>query len=406
MLKTELNAAAILVALAAHVAAGQSLRTTDGRRIEGTLIALTAATASVEAKEGRQDIPLAQVDAISLAAEAHPGPADRKGQHLLRTADGGLLPVRDVAVHGGTLEAASGIAGRLAVPLERITRLLRPGPAETPAQLESELRPFASPAKKEDTLVVRAPGGKWAAMSGFLNSLGAGKVSFTYEGAETTMKDDPVAAVFLAGAKTAEGPAPAGLVIGTDGSRIPFRTIRLDAKGFVVEGVALGGLRLGVGAVAEVRFRQEAAIYLSDLVPAEAAETPFFDDESPWQRDRSAAGRRLRIAEATYEKGLGLHARCRLVYELGGRYARLTAVAGIDGDLRSGRALLTITADGKPLVEGLLVDRTRPPHRVDLDLRGVRRLEAVVDFAEGTFGSGARVNLCDAVLTPSAHPAP
>jgi hypothetical protein len=140
------------------------------------------------------------------------------------------------------------------------------------------------------------------------------------------------------------------------------------------------------------------AVCLSDLTPTEVEHVPFFDDEFPWRKDRSVSGRPLTLDGRRYEKGFGMHAQCRMVFDLRREYRRFTAVAGIDGDLRRGRASLSVTGDGKSLMERLVLDRSESAAPIALDVNGVEKLAVCVDFIEDTFGVGARVNLCDAVL--------
>ena len=104
------------------------------------------------------------------------------------------------------------------------------------------------------------------------------------------------------------------------------------------------------------------------------------------------------MADLGYEKGLGLHARCELRYELNGAYRRFAAVVGIDDSVRAGAAVLTILLDGKAAGQPVPLDRSQAPKTIDLDVSGVRTMTILVDFAPGTFGSGARVALCDATL--------
>jgi hypothetical protein len=235
-------------------------------------------------------------------------------------------------------------------------------------------------------------------MSGILNSLAKGEVSFTYEATDTSMKDDSVAIILLAVPKKAAAPVGGGLVTTSDGSRIPVNSVACDTATVTIESVALGSVRLSRAAVAEIQFQVQQRSFLSELAPAEVRQTPFFDDDISWQKDRSGSGRSLSLGGVTYEKGLSLPARCRMVFDLRGEFRRLSAVAGIDDEVRVGRAVLSILGDGKPLADRLLLDRARSPENLDLDLRGVTKLVITVDFAEGTFGSGARVTLGDTTL--------
>jgi len=394
--------AALLISLALipSAAAAESVRMTDGREVTGRIVVLNATQATVQRQDGPQAVPLTEIARITLADAPAANPLAGKGQPVVWTDDGGCLAVRDVTVRNGRLRAVTDVIGPVDLPLDRVARVLRPSASETPGQLEQALRQLGPVGGQEDTLVVRAPDGKWVPMNGVLVSLAQGQVAFSYEGTETTMKDDAIAILVLAGTRRTDArPATGGQVTGVDGSRLVFKTILFDDRGIALEGASLGALRLRREGVAEIRFWREGTAFLSDLTPTEVRQTPFFDDEFPWQKDRSVSGLPLVLNGATYEKGLGLHAQCRMAFDLRGEFRRLSAVAGIDDELRAGRATLTILADGKPVVDRLLLDRTKAPEKVDLDLRGVRTLTILVGFAEGTFGNGARVNLCDAVLT-------
>ena len=395
-------ASAVLVAASALAGApaAECVRTSDGRELAGAVLALDSSAATVQQQDGRHTVPLKDIAAIVLSGAPVADLMARKGQGVARLTDGGSLAVREATVGDGKLHAVTDCVGRVALPLERVAVLLRPLASETPAQLEGELRQAGVAPGREDTLVVRAPGGKWIPMNGVLSSLADGQAAFAYEGAETAMKDDSIAiVVFAASSRAGAARAGGGQVICADGSRIAFRTIRLDGKEAAPESEALGALRLRRDGVAEIRLRREDSVFLSDLPPSQVRQTPFFDDEFSWQKDRSVSGQPLSLGGVTCEKGLGLHAHCRLVFGLRGQFQRLTALAGIDDELRAGMALLSLVADGKPLVDRLLLDRSMPPQKLSLDLRGVQSLEVMVDFAERTFGAGARVSLCDPVLT-------
>lgn len=393
-------AAAWALAAVGGALAAETVHTMQGREVTGKLVALDAAGAVVQREDGRHVVPSADIVRITLADTTGGSPMARKGQHVVCARDGSFLAARNVTVHDGKCQALTDLAGQVSLPLERLARILRPSSSETPSGLERRLRQLGGLGGREDALVVRTPAGEWVAIRGILGSLAQGRAIFTYEGAEASMKDDTIAAVVLAGPGLAGAPPQTGgQVTGAGGSRIAFRTLRLDAGRFVVDGASLGVLRLGRQSVSEIRFRREDRVFLSDLTPASVSETPFFDDVFTWQRDRSVSGHALSLNGAAYEKGLGLHARCRLVFNLQGAYRRFSGVAGIDDELRSGRAVLSVVGDGKVLVDRLLLDRTRPARKLDLDLRGLRALTILVDFAKDSFGSGARVNLCDAALT-------
>jgi len=125
------------------------------------------------------------------------------------------------------------------------------------------------------------------------------------------------------------------------------------------------------------------AVYLSELAPARYAHTPYLGVRWPLGEDASAAGRLLRVGDQCYDKGVGLHGRCRVTYRLDGKYAWFEATAGLDPSAGSkGRARLAVFVDGKehPLGEGKERTAQDPPLPVLLDVRDARELTLVVDF--------------------------
>ena len=74
-----------------------------------------------------------------------------------------------------------------------------------------------------------------------------------------------------------------------------------------------------------------------------------------------------------------LHSRTKLSYRLTRAFDRFAALAGIDDRYRSeGDVTLTISGDGKQLLSEHLTGSRQV--QIDLDLRGVRRLEILVDY--------------------------
>jgi hypothetical protein len=211
------------------------------------------------------------------------------------------------------------------------------------------------------------------------------------------MEAASVAAVQFAKVK-GEVPVPAGFLVGTDGSRLAFTAIGLAEGKLTVASFTLGEVTISAERAAGLQFRSDRLAYLSDLEPADAKQTSYFDEKFPFRRDRAADGQPIRLGGVTYEKGLGLHSRSELVFDLGGRYKQLTAIAGIDEGARMGMAYLTILGDGKPLLEKTRLSRQDPPRPLRLDVSGTQRLAILVDFGEGTFGVSERVDLADAKL--------
>lgn len=148
---------------------------------------------------------------------------------------------------------------------------------------------------------------------------------------------------------------------------------------------AESGLDLSVpkSAVSEVRYLGRGVVYLSDLEPARVEEKPFFDYLLPWQRDLSVGKGRLSLRGQVFYKGLGVHARCRLTYDLMGKYARFHSVIGIDDEARGkGNCVFEVWVDGEKRFESGPVTGRDGPRTVEVDVTGADELVLLVGFGE------------------------
>ncbi|MFI5861645.1 sulfatase-like hydrolase/transferase [Streptomyces sp. NPDC051546] len=126
--------------------------------------------------------------------------------------------------------------------------------------------------------------------------------------------------------------------------------------------------------------------YLSDLPWVSAA-----NGWGPVEIDRSngkqAAGDGTPIAfgGVTYAKGLGVHAPSEIVYHLGGRGNRFTALVGIDDFSKkqsaAGATRATVRGDGRILATTGILTGASGPTALDVDVRGIRLLHLVVEDA-------------------------
>lgn len=145
-------------------------------------------------------------------------------------------------------------------------------------------------------------------------------------------------------------------------------------------------------------------VYLSDLEPTQYQFEPFFEQVWPYQRDRSVMGSWLRSAGRRYLKGLGVHSKASLKYQLAGRYRRLEAELALDDTSRTqGCVIYRVLADGKQVYQSDPIFSSQLPRLLRLDLSNVQVLELVVDY--GPWGHVLdRANWLDARLIPASTP--
>lgn len=397
-------AAAFAAAIALSVQAAEAPHTVtllDGRTLAGEVVALDDRTLSLRTGEKTETIPRADVLSVRFAASP---PADllaEPGRHIVELDDGSRLTATAPAIADGKLTFAwPSTAGtqRKAVPLERIVQLLLPRAAERPADVAREIAALRLPREARDVVVLSKKPGQFAPVSGILKSLDAARVVLNYDGSDTTMDAATVVAVRLAAVAGAAAPLPAGTVETAGGERLAFTAAAIKGGTLRLTTSALGEVQIPAASVAAIRFRNDRLAYLSDLEPADVKQAGYLGDTFPYVRDKAIGGGPLRLGGTVYEKGLGLHARTELTYDLGGAYKRLVAMAGIDDAVPLGAARLTILADGRALVDRLPLDRTGKPQAISVDVTGVRRLVIVADFGDAGFGAGQRVDLADAKL--------
>jgi len=199
---------------------------------------------------------------------------------------------------------------------------------------------------------------------------------------------------------------PYGHLVLTHGARLAVASAQVDAKRQMLVGKMLlgSGVEVPLDQVAAIDVRQGRATYLSDLEPSAYGHTPFLGIAWPLVKDGSVAGRELRLGGNTYDKGLGLHSKAVVTYDLAGKYEWLETLVGLDEQTgRRGQARIHVEVDGKArdLGEGE-VRGWDSPRMLRINVRGGQVLTLGVDF--GRQGDvAAHVDWADArlVKTPT-----
>jgi hypothetical protein len=143
-------------------------------------------------------------------------------------------------------------------------------------------------------------------------------------------------------------------------------------------------LRLPRADVRAISSRNGRAKYLSDFEPASVEETPYFGRRMPYRRDQNLQGGPLTLGGIVYRKGLAVHSRSVLGYDLDGRYASLRTRVGFeDGAAIVGSVACRVLADGRELYNNPRLRAVNDPVELCLPIDGVRQLVLEVDFGDG-----------------------
>lgn len=362
-MKTSIPLAAVLLLCALPAAAGELLRA-DGSSLPIAMLKAGPDPATLELTRPEGEplrIPLSDLLVLDFA---RPGGFSLPPNLLLQNGDRVLGNLSFPAP--GQVQVAAGW-GVLTAPLEWC-RMIRLAPAAPtgPAGLEPGLL------LKNDRL------------NGSVRKVVDGKAHVEVGGRVTPLDLGRIQALVMP--PRVEKPQRTGTVVLADlGGGERLTGVWQGIAGDIVR------LRLDWGAVAEIpvasiarlEVKNGRLVYLSDLEPAEARQTPYFDGEHPYRRDESVTGGMLRLGGRTFSRGLGTQSRTELTYLVRGEYARFKAILGIDDSVgASGSVVFRVYGDDRRLYESPLVRGGDRPIPISLDLTGVLLLRLEVDYGD------------------------
>lgn len=172
---------------------------------------------------------------------------------------------------------------------------------------------------------------------------------------------------------------PRAAVATTSGVRLEGRLLAVDSvvRLRLDEGVQV---ELPSGSVQRIDVSSDKLAWLGNMRP-QVEQTPAFDRVHPFTVDRSPAGPGILIDGVSYERGIVMVPRTRLVYDLGGRYDVFEASIGIDD--RGGpqaNAVFRVLVDGKVAFESQSMTRGKPAQALRIELGRCRELAIEADF--------------------------
>ncbi len=218
--------------------------------------------------------------------------------------------------------------------------------------------------------------------TGILQRMGPDALHLSEAEASRTLPWEDVAWLVPAPLDEADGDRPGHVLELASGSRIVASGLALDKTQavardspvrYVIQPDRLRRVRLGVGS-----YR-----YLSDLAPVEVRKQPLLDVTWEPRFDASVTGDPLRLDGEEYPRGIGMHTRTEMTFELPGQYDRFHAVVGVDDAAEErGSAVFRVLADGEELYDSDRLGGEDPPRHVSLEIAGARRLTLVADFGD------------------------
>lgn len=373
----------ILVTMPGSTRAARPVRVTnlDGQTIEGSWTGVSKDGQFVLSIQG-QPTSLAPSDLMSLqftGAESRPAATSRPGDEVTAyLGDGSQFDARITATTSETVELSTAIVPKLTLPLARLAAIRFARDESSPAA-----KPFADALAHrdatQDTLLL-VQDNKASSLKGLLDSLDTSSGKFKWR--ERTIPIDrsrTFGLVLAAGAGTP--PAPQARCTLIDGSTWAGKVAGGTADTLKLELTAGPVLDLKLDRIAELRFRNDRMVFLSDIEPASYEFKPWGMTIWPYRKDRSVTGRPIRIGSQQFDRGLGMHSQAVLTYKLTEPFAKFAAVVGIDEAMGSrGNVVFRVLTNGKEAFNSGNLTGKDTPRPVLVAINGTKTLQLCVDF--------------------------
>lgn len=365
----------LLLAAATGAATDTPLAVTvGGDSFQGTLLSADAAgQAAFQTKDGRKEIPIAQLVRWGKCVEPDRSP-------LLLLHDGTILVAGILEAEGDNLAVDSEALGLLRLPLRNVAAIVLHLPASSIQRdrlLDTALR------NEQDAARVVMLNGD--VMRGKLAALDDRSVSLRTAVGPVQLEFDRVSTVTLAQEDRVqrETRQKSTLVGLADGTRAVLTAFAIQAETATL--TTVGGLAWKCDA-REVVFLQPTSpriVYLSDITPSGYRHVPYLELTWKFRTDRNVLGGIMRCGGQMYLKGLGMHTAARISYVPPQKSKAFQASLGID-DVTDGMGSVRfrVFVDGSEKYVSPTVRGLEEPLPISVEVTGAQRLDLVVDFAD------------------------
>lgn len=390
-MKKILAAAVItLLAWSARTAcADWAITTADFKEVKrATINEWTAAEGLSFTPDNGELVKVKSRELVSLVSDRRAAPKTGRWQLSLRNGDS--LLGEPTGISGQTLNFKVAELGTIGVPLKNIAAM---------TSTEAKNLVMAAPSDKD---LVRLKNGD--AIEGIFVTITGDKLQMQNDAGETAVDLARVERLTLGGAFLPRTVPPLSARITTISGSV--LTVPLEGK----EGL---GWR-----IAEVSFTDPAGqarktssdqllqvevlggrvVWLTELDPAKDVQSTFMGTKWPTQSNRNVVGGPMRMSKTDYRRGLGVHTRSALTFELDGSFDTLLIRGGMDDSAAPhGQAKLSIVLDGKTLWQSETMKAGEISTELSLPVKNGRTLELKADPADKLDVLG-RVNWVNAAL--------
>jgi hypothetical protein len=218
------------------------------------------------------------------------------------------------------------------------------------------------------------------AVKGLVQGIAGSSLQFRYDGDDRKIGLQKIVGLLLRG----NTPTPlAGFhqrINLDNGDRLSGSLAGLEQSSLLLT-AASGSVKLPIASITTIDFVNGRLTSLCDLKPTKVEQTPYFGHLMPYQIDHSLTGGPLITQDGSVARGIAVHSRCVLTYDLTGDVDRFKTRLGFQQPQGlHGRVLARVLGDGKPLYENPDARGDQPAIDIDVPLTGVHSLTLEIDF--------------------------
>jgi len=234
-------------------------------------------------------------------------------------------------------------------------------------------------------------------LSGILKELSAELVALHRGGNLVELRRPKVHGVIFAAALSPDMKGLNAKVHLNDGSILKGRIVEWKEDVLSLQMIEDASVRLPASCLKQISIRSARLAYASEMEPASSSIQPILAPRREWQKDKNVLGLPLVVGKQTFEKGLGMAAGTRIRWDLSGKFAKFTAVLGIDaGRAGKGDCEAVVTADGREIFRQRLRGGEKAIS-LTLDIGDADELSLAVEPGED-YDLSDHVNWCEAAF--------
>lgn len=363
--------------------AADELEAIDGARITGKV-----ASISSSGEVNGEGIPAGtKLDTLQSIVRDVKG-VQARPKYILETHGDGRLLVDAIALADDRFTVTLTGGKEIVLPLDAV-RCVR---LEPDLQMASFKEALAHPSAEFDRIFVKVDK-QIDVVKGLILALDDAELTIQFNKQTRQLPREQVHGIVLAQAGEPKlQPASVQLA---NGSRVVGKVASLADGELQLELPGGAKSALSLDSVERINLRSPRVAWLSDLDPASVKEETILTLARPWQRDRSVTGKTLTLGTKAFSRGLGVHSRSELTYEVPDGFDLFVATVGIDASAGGKGDCQFELLDGNRSLWQLRIKGSDSGQSVSVELKGVKQLTLLVDPGSD-FDLGDHADWCDA----------